>query len=57
MQPVIKTFLLVVILLIAAFFANYFGVVSIPWLDINPVPTYGDDAARSDKTVKKVFND
>ena len=44
-------------ILVAAFFANYLGYVSIPWLDINSVPTYSDGAVRSEVAVKKVFED
>ena len=57
MQSVIKIFFLVAILLAAAFFANHFGLVSIPWLDINSVPTYSGDAIRMDNTIKKAFED
>jgi hypothetical protein len=55
MKNVIKLFGLVAVLTIAAFFANYFGFVSIPWLELNSVPTYGDDAIRADEAVKEVF--
>ena len=44
-------------ILVAAFFANYLGYVSIPWLDINSVPTYSDGAVRSEGVAKKVFED
>ena len=44
MHQVLKTFFLAACLLVAAFFANYFGYVSIPWLEINAVPTYGGEA-------------
>ena len=57
MQSVIKTFFLVAALLVAAFFANRFGLVSIPWLDLNSVPTYSGDAIRTDTTLKKAFED
>ncbi|MBE9543569.1 MAG: hypothetical protein IMF02_03690 [Proteobacteria bacterium] len=57
MQSVIKIFFLVAILLAAAFFANHFGLVSIPWLDINSVPTYSGDAIRTDNAIKKAFED
>lgn len=57
MQSVIKIFFLVAALLVAAFFANHFGLVSIPWLDVNPVPTYSEDAIRTDNTLKKAFED
>ena len=55
MTNVIKLFGLCLSLLIAAFFANYFGLVSIPWLDINQVPTYSDDAIRTDEAVRELF--
>ena len=57
MYKVIKIFFLVFILLIAAFFANYFELVSIPWLDINSVPTYSDDANKSHDAVEKALAD
>ena len=55
MKNVIKLFGLSAMLIIAAFFANYFGFVSIPWLEFNSVPTYSDDAIRSDEAIKEVF--
>lgn len=55
MNNIIKLFGLVAILIIAAFFANYFGFVSIPWLEFNSVPTYSDSAIRADEAVKEVF--
>ncbi len=57
MQSVIKIFSLVAALLVAAFFANFFGLVSIPWLDINSVPTYSGNSIRTDTTLKKTFED
>lgn len=57
MYKVIKIFFLAFILLIAAFFANYFELVSIPWLEINSVPTYSDDANKSHDAVEKAFAD
>ncbi len=57
MQPVIKIFILAAALLVAAFCANFFGLVSIPWLDINSVPTYSGDAIRTETTLKKAFGD
>ncbi len=56
MRNVIKLFGLATGLIIAAFFANYFGFVSIPWLELNSVPTYSDDAVRAEEAVKEVFN-
>jgi hypothetical protein len=52
-----KFFIFVGIILVVAFFANYFGFVSIPWLDVNSVPTYGSDAVRTDDAVKKLFDE
>jgi F0F1-type ATP synthase membrane subunit a len=52
-----KIFLLAATLFVAAFFANYVGLVSIPWLDINSVPTYSEDAIHTDDTLKKVFKE
>ena len=52
-----KIFIFVGVLFVVAFFANYFGLVSIPWLDVNSVPTYGSDAVRSDEAVKKLFDE
>lgn len=57
MYKVIKIFFLAFFLLVAAFFANYFELVSIPWLDINSVPTYSEDAKKSHDTADKVFAD
>ncbi len=54
MYNVMKIFIFAGVLLIAAFFANYFGVISIPWLDVASVPTYGQGAVRSDDAVKKL---
>ena len=54
MYKVMKIFIFAGVLLIAAFFANYFGVISIPWLDVESVPTYGQSAVRSDDAVKKL---
>ncbi len=53
MHQALKAFLLAVCLLIAAFLANFFGFVSIPWLDINDVPTYGGEAKAKDAAMKK----
>jgi len=55
MKNVIKLFGFAALLIIAAFFANYFGFVSIPWLEFNSVPTYSDSAIRADEAVKEVF--
>ena len=55
MRKIILLFGLAAALLIAAFFANYFHIVSIPWLEFNSVPTYSDSAIRADEAVKEVF--
>jgi len=55
MQQVLKVFFLAACLLVAAFFANYFGYVSIPWLEINTVTTYGGEAKARDTAVKKML--
>ena len=57
MYKVMKFFIFVGIILVVAFFANYFGFVSIPWLDVNSVPTYSGDAVRTDDAVKKLFDE
>lgn len=57
MYKVIKIFFLAFFLLIAAFFANYFGLVSIPWLELNAVPTYGDEVKQTHDAAEKVFAD
>ncbi len=54
-MKIIKLFGLCALLLIAAFFANFFGFVSLPWLDINQVPTYSEDARRTNDAVQNVF--
>jgi len=55
MHQVLKIFFLAACLLVAAFFANYFGYVSIPWLEINTVPTYGGGAKATDSAVKQAL--
>ena len=44
-------------LFVVVFFANHFGLVSIPWLDLNSVPTYSEDAIHTENTLKKAFED
>jgi len=53
LHQVLKVFFLAAGLLVAAFFANYFGYVSIPWLDLNSVPTYGGAVKATDEAVKR----
>jgi len=55
MHQVLKIFFLAACLLVAAFFANYFEYVSIPWLEINAVPTYGGEAQETDEAVKQAL--
>ena len=43
-------------LLVVAFLANYYDLISIPWLEVNDVATYGDDAVRTNSTLEKVFD-
>ena len=57
MYKVIKIFFLAFFLLIAAFFANYFELVSIPWLEINSVPTYGEEIKQTHDAAGKVIAD
>ena len=54
MQTVIKIFFLAGVLLVAGYIANHFEWVSIPWLEFNDVPTYSEDAVRTDNTLKEV---
>ena len=55
MHQVLKILFLSACLLVAAFFANYFGYVSIPWLEIDAVPTYGGEAKAKDEAVKQAL--
>lgn len=55
MQTLIKVFFWGAMLLVVAFLANYYELVSIPWLDINDVPTYADDAGRTNTVLEKAF--
>ena len=52
-----KIFIIAAAIMGVAFFANLFGFVSIPWLDVNSVATYGDDANRSDQAAQKAFEE
>ena len=52
-----KIFIIAAAVMVVAFFANLFGFVSIPWLDVNSVATYGDDANRSDQAAQKAFEE
>jgi hypothetical protein len=44
------------LLLVVAFLANYYELVSIPWLDVNDVPTYGEDAVRTKTALEEAFD-
>ena len=57
MNSVMKIFIFAAAILAVAFFANLFGFVSIPWLDVNSVATYGGHANESDRAAQKVFED
>ncbi len=57
MHQVLKLFFLFICILVAAFFANYYGYLSVPWLEINSVPTYGSEVKAVDDAVKQVIED
>jgi hypothetical protein len=57
MFNVMKIFIIAAAIMVVAFFANLFGFVSIPWLDVNSVPTYGGNANQSDRAAQKAFED
>ena len=57
MYNAMKILILAAVISVAAFFANMFGLVSIPWLDVNSVQTYGGDAVDADRAANKVFDD
>ena len=56
MHQVLRTLFLAACLLVAAFFANYFGYISIPWLEINSVPTYGGKAQSTEEAIKQALS-
>ncbi|CAB1076239.1 hypothetical protein JY97_17295 [Alkalispirochaeta odontotermitis] len=56
MHQVVKKFFLLVCLLVAAFFANYFGYLSIPWLDIDVFPAFSDATEASDQAMKQALD-
>jgi len=56
MQTLIKIFFWGAMLLVVAFLANYYELVSIPWLDVNDVATYGEDAVRAETVLEEVFD-
>jgi hypothetical protein len=49
-----KVVIFLIVLLIAAFFANYYKIVSIPYLDLPEVSTYSGDVQRTDDALKKI---
>lgn len=55
MQTLIKIAFWGAMLLVVAFLANYYELVSIPWLDLNHVATYSDDAVRTNSVLEDVF--
>ena len=56
MQTLIKIFFWGAMLLVVAFLANYYELVSIPWLEVNDVATYGEDAVRANTVLEEVFD-
>jgi len=56
MQTLIKIFFWGAMLLVVAFLENYYELVSIPWLDVNDVATYGEDAVRAETVLEEVFD-
>lgn len=57
MHQILKLFFLIAFLLVALFFANYYGYISVPWLEFNSVPTYGSGAKAADDAVKQEIED
>ena len=55
MHTLIKIAFWGTMLLVVAFLANYYELVSIPWLDLNDVATYSDDAVRTNSVLEEVF--
>ena len=49
-----KLIFLAMTLLIAAFLANYFRVVSIPWLEVPQVTTYTEKSQQEEKMLEKL---
>jgi len=56
MPQVLKKFFLFVCILVAAYFANYFGYLSIPWLDIDFFPAYSDATKASDQAMRQALD-
>lgn len=56
MQTLIKIFFWGAMLLVVAFLANYYELVSISWLEVNDVATYGEDAVRTNTVLEEVFD-
>ena len=57
MHKVLKIFFLFVFIMVAAFFANYYGYISIPGLEVKSIPTYGSEVKAVDDAVKEVMED
>ena len=55
METIFKILSWGAILLVIGFLANYYELVSIPWLDVNDVATYSDDAVRTNSVLEKAF--
>jgi len=55
MQTLIKICFWGAMLLVVAFLANYYVLVSIPWLDVNDVAKYSDDAVHTTTALEKAF--
>ena len=55
MHKALKMIFLAVCLLIAAFFANYFGFISIPWLELDSGPIHGSKVKVTDKAVQQLI--
>jgi hypothetical protein len=49
-----RVLIFLVVLFIAAFFANYFQIISIPWLDLPEVTTYVESSERTDGALKEI---
>ena len=57
MHQVVKIIFLLGFILVAVFFANFYGYISIPWLDVHTVPTYGSEVQATDETVNQAIED
>ena len=57
MYNAMKILIFAAAILVGAFLANHFGWVSIPWVDINTVPTHGDNANRSEQAAQQALGE